>query len=277
LCQDGNKRSGDGTRPENKEKGLMAGNMERAILITGASSGIGEALALAYAEPGCFLALGGRDPARLEAVARACREKGAAVDGKAIDVADRETLEEWISFIDQSHPLDLVIANAGITADTRGEVAAGDAGRAILLVNVLGVWNTVAPVIPRMRARGGGQIALMSSLAGYRGLPSAPAYSASKAWVKGWGEALRGSLRGDGIRVSVICPGFVVSRITDTNRFAMPLIMDAERAAGIIHRGLASDRSRIAFPYRMHWLMWFLACLPPALTDRLFRRLPSKE
>ena len=128
-----------------------------------------------------------------------------------------------------------------------------------------------------MRARGGGQIALMSSLAGYRGMPSAPAYSASKAWVKNWGEALRGSLHGDGIRVSVICPGFVVSRITDTNSFAMPMIMDAERAVRIIMRGLAGNKARIAFPYRLHWLMWVLACLPPGLTDHLFRRLPNKE
>lgn len=253
----------------------MQGSDQRAILITGASSGIGQALALTYARPGCFLALGGRDRARLAAVADACREAGAAVDAQIVDVAERAAMEEWISRLDAAHPLDLVIANAGITADTRG--GAGDAGEAILQVNVLGVWNTLAPIIPRMRARGGGQIALMSSLAGYRGMPSAPAYSASKAWVKGWGEALRGSLHGDGIRVSVICPGFVASRITNANRFAMPLIMDADRAARIIARGLVRDRARIAFPYRLHLLMWFLALLPPALTDRLFRRLPSKE
>ncbi len=255
----------------------MPENNQRAILITGASSGIGEALALAHARPGNFLALGGRDSGRLQAVGQACREKGAEADARPIDVADGQAMAEWITGLEQAHPLDLVIANAGITADTTGEEGATDPGEAILRVNVAGVWNTVAPIIPLMRARGGGQIALMSSLAGYRGMPSAPAYSASKAWVKNWGEALRGSLHGDGIRVSVICPGFVVSRITDTNSFAMPMIMDAERAVRIIMRGLAGNKARIAFPYRLHWLMWVLACLPPGLTDHLFRRLPNKE
>ncbi len=253
----------------------MAGELKRSILITGASSGIGEALALAYAGPGCFLALGGRDAARLKAVAEACRKLGADVDAKPVNVADGAAMKDWITSLDQAHPFDLIIANAGITTDTRGD--AGDAGDAILQINVQGVRNSVEPLIPTMRGRGRGQIALVSSLAGYRGMPSAPAYSASKAWVKSWGEALRGSLYGDGIRVSVICPGFVVSHITDTNHFAMPLIMDAKRAARIIMRGLDRKQAQIAFPYRLHFLMWLLAALPPVLTDRLFRGMPSKE
>jgi short-subunit dehydrogenase len=116
----------------------------------------------------------------------------------------------------------------------------------------------------------------MSSLASFRGFPGAPTYCASKAAVRVWGEALRGDLSRHGIEVSVICPGFVVSRMTGKNDFPMPLLMSAERAAAIIKRGLARNRGRIAFPFSMYALSWLLGALPPVLTDPLLRRLPKK-
>ena len=127
-----------------------------------------------------------------------------------------------------------------------------------------------------MQQRGHGQIALMSSAASFRGMPSAPAYSASKAAVRAYGEALRGTLAPAGIRVSVICPGFVRSRITGANRFRMPLLMDAGRAARIIRRGLARNKARIAFPFPTYFAAWLLGALPPGLTDPLVRKLPEK-
>ena len=108
----------------------------------------------------------------------------------------------------------------------------------------------------------------MSSLAAFRGFPGAPAYCASKAAVRVWGEALRGEHSRHGIAVSVICPGYVRSRMTEKNRFPMPFLMDAERAALIVKRGLERDRPRIAFPWRMTALVWLLAALPPRATDR---------
>jgi short-subunit dehydrogenase len=194
-----------------------------------------------------------------------------------VDVTDGPAMDAWIAALDATSPMDLVIANAGVTTDTTGETGDADRLAAITEVNVNGVWHTLAPAIPLMQARGRGQIALMSSVAAYRGLPSAPAYSASKAWVKALGEALRGTLYGDGITVSVICPGFVESRITATNPFPMPLFMDARRAAGIIKRGLTRGKALIAFPWRLHALLWLLAALPPGLTDPLFRKMPRKE
>jgi len=128
-----------------------------------------------------------------------------------------------------------------------------------------------------MQARGQGQIALMSSLAAFRGFPGAPAYCASTAAVKNWGESLRGSLRGDGLQVSVICPGFVRSPMTDVNPFPMPLLMEAVRAVAIIRCGLARNHGRIAFPWRMYALVWLFGALPPCLTDPLFARLPEKS
>jgi short-subunit dehydrogenase len=248
----------------------------KSILITGASSGIGEALALDYAAPGVTLALSGRDARRLAGVAEACRAMGAAVEATAVDVTDRPAMERWLAAADARQPLDLVIANAGISGGTSGAGEGAAQTRRIFEINVTGLLNTVLPAIPPMRARGWGQIALMSSAASFRGMPSAPAYTASKAAVRAYGEALRGVLAPAGIRVSVICPGFVRSRITHANRFPMPLLMDAERAARIIRRGLARDRARIAFPFPTYFAIWLLGALPPGLTDPLVRRLPKK-
>jgi short-subunit dehydrogenase len=248
----------------------------RAILITGASSGIGEALALAYAGPDIFLALLGRDETRLSAVAAACRERGAEISICAGDVTHGAGLGAFIETVDHQHPLDLVIANAGTSAGTGGGSESAAQTRRVLSVNVDGVLNTVLPVLPRMVARGRGQIALMSSLAGFRGFPGSPTYCASKAMVRVWGEALRPELAARGIEVSVICPGYVTTRMTAGNEFPMPLLMPAERAAAIIKRGLARNKARIVFPWRLYALVRLVAALPPALIDPLLARLPRK-
>jgi short-subunit dehydrogenase len=248
----------------------------RSLLITGASSGIGEALALAYAAPGVTMALGGRDAARLDGVAAACRRRGATVQAAVLDVTDAAAMARWIDAVDIATPLDLVIANAGIGAGTGGGFESAGQTRAVFAVNLDGVLNTVLPLIPRFIVRRRGQIALMSSLASFRGFPGAPTYCASKAALRIWGEGLRGDLHQHGVEVSVICPGFVVSRMTARNKFRMPLLMSAERAAAIIKRGLARNRGRIAFPFPLYFAVWLFSTLPPVLTDPLFRMLPKK-
>lgn len=249
----------------------------RHILITGASSGLGEALALAYASSGVRLALTGRDGVRLERVAFACRERGARVSSAVLDVTDAPALKHWIEAQDEALPLDLAIANAGISAGTGGGHESAEQARRIFATNLDGVVNTVEPAARLMTARGRGQIALMSSLASFRGFPGAPAYCASKAAVRVYGEALRGDLARHGVGVSVICPGYVQTPMTATNRFHMPFLIDAARAAAIMKRGLAHNRARIAFPRRLYALVWLLAALPPCLTDRLLMRLPRKD
>jgi short-subunit dehydrogenase len=239
------------------------------VLITGASSGIGAALALHYAAPRVRLGLQGRDAARLAAVADACRARGAEVATALLDVTDRDACATWAEAADDAAPVDLAIANAGIsgTEDPRRAVA----------VNVHGVLNTVEPLLPRMTGRRHGQVALMSSLASFRGTPQAAAYCASKAAVRVWGEGLRPRLLRQGVLVNVVCPGFVTTPMTAVNRFPMPMIMPAEQAAAIIARGLARDRPRIAFPLPMYLGVRLFAAMPQAFGDRLVARYRGKE
>jgi short-subunit dehydrogenase len=247
------------------------------ILITGASSGIGAALALAYARPGAHLSLGGRNQDRLAEIAGQAAARGATTAMAAIDVRDREAVADWVTAADERAPLDLVIANAGISGGTHGGPESADQTRAIFAINLDGVLNVALPAIPRMVARKRGQIAIISSLAAYRGFPGAPAYSASKAAVKVWGEALRGDLAPQGVRVNVVMPGFIKSPMTDANSFSMPFLMSAEKAAGIIQRGLAADRARIAFPFPTAFVAWAMGALSPMIADPILRMLPKKE
>lgn len=249
----------------------------KSILITGGSSGLGAALARSYAAPGVCLALTGRDAARLAAVAKDCAARGADVHVEAIDVLDRDRLASWTAARAAAAPLDLLIANAGVSAGTGGGGEDDAQTRRIMAINVDGVINTVMAAVPSMRARRHGQIAIMSSIAAFRGFPGAPAYCASKAAVRVWGESLRGQLAGDGIAVTVICPGYVKTPMTAVNRFPMPMLMESDKAARIIRRGLIRNKARIAFPWPMYALVRMIAALPPGLIDPLLRTLPEKD
>ena len=244
----------------------------RNILITGGSSGIGEALAMHYAAPGVFLALSGRDTARLEAVAARCREQGAEVAAETVDVTDRPAMEAWMHQVDAKKPLDLVIANAGISMGRNASNTLADIAEKSFAANVSGVFHTIHPAIDAMTARARGQIAIVASVAGLMGMPGHPVYSASKNAVRAYGEARRGTLAPHGIEVNVICPGFIESRMTAKNDFPMPFIMTAEKAARIIVSGLARNKARIAFPWQLYYLVRLITFLPIALATKLLGR-----
>ncbi len=246
-----------------------------SILITGASSGIGEALAIYYAQHGAEnLFLSGRNAERLQQVAERCRQAGANVYPKQISVTDREAMHEWITQCESTAPLNIVFANAGVST---GEENTENAYNTFE-TNVMGVINTIHPVMDIFKNRPTGKkvIAITSSIAGYHGLPSCPSYSATKACLKAYGEALRGSLKPFGIQVSVICPGFVKSRITDKNTCPMPFFMSAEKAAQIIATRLDKNVGLIAFPWPMRFAVWALSILPNRLTDWIYAALPHK-
>lgn len=248
----------------------------RHILITGASSGLGAALAEAYAGPDVRLSLAGRDAARLAAVGATCSALGAQTETSVFDVTEAQATADWVREADRAAPLDLLIANAGISAGTGGGGETATQARQIFAVNLDGVANTVLPAMELMQPRGRGQIAIISSIAGFIGFPGAPAYCASKAAVRVWGESLRGDLAGSGLRVSVVCPGFIRTPMTDRNPFPMPFLMGPEKAAGIIVSRLARNHARISFPWPLYAAVRTLGALPPGLRDRLLRGAPRK-
>jgi short-subunit dehydrogenase len=245
-----------------------------SILITGGSSGIGKALAQAYAHPQVRLLLVGRNAERLRTVAPQCEVKGAIVELGILDVRDQDQLKKWLLDCDEATPIDLVIANAGISMGNQPETPEGISE--LFAVNVQGLFNTILPLIPRMKARRQGQIALMSSLAAFRGYASRGAYAATKAAVKAYGEALRLELKSHGIRVSTIYPGFVATPLTAQNKFEMPCVMSADKAAQIIVKGLQGNKARIAFPLPMFLMAYGMSILPPFMADWLSERMLSK-
>ena len=250
--------------------------LPRSIVITGASSGLGQALALQYAGTGRSLGLLGRDQGRLEAVAARCRALGADTSIGAFDLSDTAALDAWMQAFDAAHPIDLLIVNAGAFTGNGAAPAmeTSEACIATLRVNLEGAIRTVQAAIPMLRARRSGHIAIVGSLAALQPLADAPTYSASKAGLMSYGEALREWLLPDNVAVSLIYPGHIATRQTSGHIGSLPLMLSADEAAARIKRGLDRRRSFIAFPRRLLWLIRAGRLLPWRATQ-LVRPRPA--
>lgn len=242
----------------------------RHVVVTGASSGIGAELAVELGRRGAHVGLLARREEELRAVAERVGAAGGRVAFAPVDVTDLEALRQAVAVLESElGPVYGLVANAGIGAPTkRGRIDAERDGR-ILDVNVLGVVRAIAVVQPGILERKAGFLSAVSSLAGFRGLPGHAAYSASKAAVSTFLESLRVDLRGSGVTVTTIHPGFVRTPMTDRNRFRMPFLWPADRAARVIVEGLVRGRGRVDFPWPMVLAVKALRCLPSWLYERL--------
>jgi short-subunit dehydrogenase len=268
---DGLRRQGHRGRPPGKDGGSRSrsGNRETLkVFITGASSGIGEALATLYAGRGATLGLVAR---RGEALERLRGALNSPVEPYASDVRDARAMRAAAEHFMGRHGVpDIVIGNAGVSHGTLTEVADDLAVfRETLDINVLGLVHTFHPFVAPMRAERRGALVGIASVAGYRGIPGASAYSASKAAAIRYLEALRVELRGSGVRVLTICPGFIDTPMTKRNPYPMPFLLDAGEAARRFARVIDSSATFALVPWQMAIVARLLSLLPNALYDRL--------
>jgi len=245
------------------------------VFLTGASSGIGEALARHYSRAGATLGLVAR---RGDALASLASSLGAPAETYPCDVRDAPALRDAAArFVERHGAPDIVIANAGISIGNLTDHARDtDVFREVLEVNVLGMVNTFQPFMAPLRARGEGKLVGIASVAGFRGLPGATAYGASKAAAIRYLEGLRVELRGTGLRVVTICPGYIATEMTRRNPYKMPFIIPADDAARRFARAIDANKSYAVIPWPMAIVGRILGVLPNWLYDRAAARAGRK-
>ena len=248
----------------------------KRVVITGASSGIGAALARAYAAQGAALGLIARRETELK---RLAAQLGGNCSVYALDVRDADALRRAaVDFIARHGCPDVVIANAGVSLGTLTEYPAdAQVFQDVIDINVMGAVKTFQPFVAGMREAGGGALVGIASVAGYRGLPGAAAYSASKAAVISCLESLRVELRASGIKVITICPGYIATPMTEHNPYPMPFIMSADTAANRIISIVERGKTYAVIPWQMALVARLLRVLPNWVYDRLFARAPRKQ
>ena len=245
------------------------------VMITGASSGIGMALARHYAQRGAVLGLIAR---REAALAQLAAQLPSATLIYPADVRDAAALQAAAAdFIARHGCPDIVIANAGVSIGTLTEFAADTpAFQEVIDINVMGMVKTFQPFLAAMRAAGRGSLVGIASVAGYRGLPGAAAYCASKAAAISYLESLRIELAASGIKVITICPGYIATPMTAQNPYPMPFLLSADAAARKIAALIESGRTFAVIPWQMAIVARILRTLPNWLYDRLFGNAPRK-
>ncbi|HSR41226.1 MAG TPA: SDR family NAD(P)-dependent oxidoreductase [Longimicrobiales bacterium] len=247
-------------------------------LVTGASSGIGEALSRRLAAAGRPAGLVARRAERLDALATEIRRGGGRAATFPCDVSDREAVRRAVAECEETlGPVDLLVANAGISENTRPDALDAAGVERILRVNFLGAVYCVEAVLPGMLERDRGRLVAVSSLAGYGGLPLTGAYSASKGAMTNFFESLRIDLRGTGVGVTVVSPGYVRTPMTEGSPHPKPFLIDAEDAAERIDRAIEKGRGSASFPWPLAAFAWIARIFPRTLYDRLAARVDRRK
>ena len=240
----------------------------KKVFITGGTTGIGLAVAQQYMAMGYKVGVCGRDVSKLNGYG----ENDPNFFAYQADVADKDGLQSQIKkFIEQAGGLDIIIANAGISVGSKNKLPNFEASRQVITTNVLGVLNTFEPAVEYMLQNGGGQLAAVSSVAGFVGLPGASSYSASKAAVTTLCESYAIDLKERGITTTAICPGFIKTPLTDKNDHSMPFIMSVEKAAQKIVKGLEKKKEQLVFPWQMRIVISILDKMPRCCYRKLMR------
>jgi short-subunit dehydrogenase len=244
------------------------------IWITGASSGIGKEVARQYAAAGHKVCVSARGADALTELAQECTGQPGSIHVFPVDVTDVEQIASVYKAMCESPGLpDLIILNAGTHAPNSAASFDREVYRRIMDINYMGVVNCLQAVIPGCLERHEGHIAVVSSVAGYRGLPNASAYGASKAALINMCEALQPELAASGVRLRLINPGFVRTPLTDQNEFDMPFLMEVEDAARRMISKLEGNHFEITFPRRFTWMLKVLRMLPYGLYLGITRKL----
>jgi short-subunit dehydrogenase len=245
------------------------------VVITGASSGLGAALARAYARPGIALTLFARDELRLASVAASCKARGADVATIACDVTDTPVMTNHLISVDQIRPIDIVIANAGIGGKMAIAPSEGEStsiAHAMFATNTIGVINTATAIIPRFVSRKAGHLVVVSSLAGLIGLPQSPAYCGSKAAVRIYAEGLRRLVRPSGVRVTIVLAGFIDTPMSRSLPQMGPQVWSSDRAAEAIKSAVAKGKREMSFPWSLRFAVALSRLLPRRLVDAVLAR-----
>jgi len=250
----------------------MAEMNYRTALVTGASSGLGRGLALWYARKGVRVYAAARRRENLEALAQEARASGSHIEPVELDIADSDATVARIRELDDAcGGLELIIANAGYGRESSAKRIDWATVKQTIDVNVSGTAATLCAVLPRMVERKKGHVVGVASLAAIRGMPRSGAYSASKAFLSIFMESLRVDLRGTGVGVTCLYPGFVKSEMTAQNKYTMPFLLETEDAVELMARAIQRGEAEYAFPWQMAGVGSVLKYLPNALYDRLVR------
>ncbi|MBR2141332.1 MAG: SDR family NAD(P)-dependent oxidoreductase [Rickettsiales bacterium] len=245
------------------------------ILITGASSGLGREIAVEYSSQNTNLYLIARNIQELEKAKKICEDRGATVYIQVIDVKNKQEMKNYLESLNVN--FDIVFANAGISSGTAENFEEEDKIYNIFETNIMGVLNTITPIVQKMIKNRSGRIVLISSMASFRGMSTAPAYSASKACVRFYGEALNNYLKQYNVDVNVVCPGFIKTPLTDKNNFPMPFLMDTKTAVKKIVNSINKNKKFIIFPKILYYFITFLNILPFGIDDYIFSKLSKHK